>query len=215
MHATCPEFNPTSYPPYADFSGTIPYSAPEALSPALGTNPITSDALHRMDVYSLGVSLYSLFVSGREPYSTAKSGVEQMLLASKGAFWEWEERQYLASIPSMQPNTPATPPPVEQSSTSGVHSQPPSPVSTVSVVQGSNLSRSLSLGLGPRPRRRRTLRSRKTAPREFRKFLSGDPLPPNVEALLRDMVSPDPHLRPDATEILKRLDSMEPEIFEP
>ncbi|KAJ2907572.1 hypothetical protein GGI21_003756, partial [Coemansia aciculifera] len=93
---------------------------------------------------------------------------------------------------------------------------PPSPVSAAASLDYHGLSRSLSLTLGPKPlRRRRTLKSRKAAPREFRTFLSGDPLPANIEALLQSMVSPDPHLRPDAAEILRMLDSIEPDIFEP
>ncbi|KAJ1964483.1 hypothetical protein GGI12_001403 [Dipsacomyces acuminosporus] len=199
MRAECPEFDPNSYPPYADFCGTIPYSAPEALSPALGANLKTKDAIHKMDIYSLGVSLYSLFVSGREPYASVKSSVEQMLFATKGAFWEWEERQYLAAMSSSLPQAPKVPHPLERHNTdAGIRSHP-----------------SLSLELGPRPRRRRTLKSRKAAPREFLRFLSGDPLPPDIESLLRDMANPNPSLRPTAGEILARLDSVEPEIFEP
>ncbi|KAJ2743258.1 hypothetical protein GGI20_003886 [Coemansia sp. BCRC 34301] len=210
----CPEFDPMTFPAYTDFSGTIPYSAPEMLASPAGNNAaLSADKLHKADIYSLGVSLYTLFVSGREPYATVKSSVEQMLLAAKGAFWEWEERYSLASLSNRSPGdtTPASP----LDGPSGRCTQPPSPVSAAATLDH-GLSRSLSLTLGPKPlRRRRTLKSRKAAPREFRTFLSGDPLPTNIEALLQSMVSPDPHLRPDATEILRMLDSIEPDIFEP
>ncbi|KAJ2055651.1 hypothetical protein GGH13_007775 [Coemansia sp. S155-1] len=213
---TCPEFDPASFPAYTDFSGTIPYSAPETLvaSPT-GNNAaaLSADDLHKADVYSLGVSLYTMFVSGREPYATVKSSVEQMLLAAKGAFWEWEERHSISSLPNRSPGNTAPASPLD--GPSGRCTQPPSPVSATATLDH-GLSRSLSLTLGPKPlRRRRTLKSRKATPREFRTFLSGDPLPPNIEALLQSMVSPDPHLRPDATEILRMLDSIEPDIFEP
>ncbi|KAJ2411620.1 hypothetical protein GGI10_004159 [Coemansia sp. RSA 2530] len=154
-----------------------------------------------------------MFVSGREPYATVKSSVEQMLLAAKGAFWEWEERHSLASLPNRSPGNTAPTSPL--GGPSGRCTQPPSPVSGAAALDH-GLSRSLSLTLGPKPlRRRRTLKSRKAAPREFRTFLSGDPLPANIESLLQSMVSADPHLRPDATEILRMLDSIEPDIFEP
>ncbi|KAJ2458161.1 hypothetical protein GGF42_002246 [Coemansia sp. RSA 2424] len=210
----CPAFDPASFPAYTDFSGTIPYSAPETLASPAGNNAaLSADDLHKADIYSLGVSLYTLFVSGREPYATVKSSVEQMLLAAKGAFWEWEERYSLASLPSRSPGNTAPASPLD--GPSGRCTQPPSPVSATAALDH-GLSRSLSLTLGPKPlRRRRTLKSRKAAPREFRTFLSGDPLPANIEALLQSMVSPDPHLRPDATEILRMLDSIEPDIFEP
>ncbi|KAJ2197556.1 hypothetical protein GGH18_001276, partial [Coemansia sp. RSA 530] len=79
----------------------------------------------------------------------------------------------------------------------------------------SGLARSVSLSRHEPLGRRRTLKSRKAAPREFRRFLSGDLLPVNVEALLRDMVDPDPIKRPDAADILRVLDSIESDIFEP
>ncbi|KAJ1943466.1 hypothetical protein EC988_006226, partial [Linderina pennispora] len=173
MRVTCEAFNPNSYPPYVDFSGTVPYSAPEALSPGLER---TAQELHKIDVFSLGVTLYALFVSGRDPFASVKSGLEQMLLAGRGAFWEWEERQALAATPS-----------APQEASGG-------------------LARSLSLG--------RRLR-RRQASQEFRTFLSGEPLPAGVEALLRAMTSPNPDQRPDASAILQALDEMELEIFEP
>ncbi|KAJ2832045.1 hypothetical protein GGI24_001379, partial [Coemansia furcata] len=122
----------------------------------------------------------------------------------------WEERHALASLQNRSPTTaPASP----LDAPKGRCTQPPSPVGGPATLDH-GLSRSLSLG--PKPlRRRRTLKTRKATPREFRCFLSGDPLPANVEALLQSMVSPDPHLRPDATEILRILDSIEPDIFEP
>ncbi|KAJ2607817.1 hypothetical protein H4S08_004685 [Coemansia sp. RSA 1365] len=209
MHLACSEFEPMSYPPYTDFSGTIPYSAPEALASEVPGKLHTNDELHKMDIYSLGVALYSMFVSGREPYAAVKSAVEQMLLASKGAFWEWEERHYLATLQSAAETAPSTP--VDVHPTAGYIDvrSPPSP------SQHSHpLARSLSLG--PKPlTRRRTLKSRKAAPREFRRFLSGDLLPVKVEVLLRDMVNPDPLQRPDAAEILRILDNIEADIFEP
>ncbi|KAI9468338.1 hypothetical protein LPJ78_002555 [Coemansia sp. RSA 989] len=201
MQLTCPSFDAREYPPYTDFSGTIPYCAPEALAPNALAKARSSEELHKMDIYSLGVTLYTLFVSGREPYATVKSAVEQMLLASKGAFWEWEERHYIATLQSAVETAPATPidmKPCTQNPTN----PPPS------------LSRSRSLG--PRPvTRRRTLKSRKAAPREFRRLLSGDILPVAIESLLRDMVDPDPSKRPDAVDILRILDSIESDIFEP
>ncbi|KAJ2843226.1 hypothetical protein IWW36_005635 [Coemansia brasiliensis] len=162
----------------------------------------SAEELHKMDIYSLGVTLYTLFVSGREPYATVKSAVEQMLLASKGAFWEWEERHYIATLQSAAETAPATPIDMQPCLQSNSAESPPS------------LSRSRSLG--PRPvARRRTLKARKAAPREFRRFLSGDILPVAVESLLRDMVDPDPGKRPDAADILRVLDSIESDIFEP
>ncbi|KAJ2310376.1 hypothetical protein H4S02_004197 [Coemansia sp. RSA 2611] len=204
MRLASPGFDPRAYPPYADFSGTVPYSAPEALTPA-------SSSLHKADVFALGVTLYVLFVSGREPFATVKSAVEQMLLVSKGAFWEWEERHSIATLQSAaDPHcTHTLPPPTPVDSHGTLTLPPPSPVEPPHP-----LSRSLSLG--PKPlARRRTLKSRKAAPREFRRFLSGDLLPVSVEALLRDMVNPDPDLRPDAAEILRVLDSIEAQVFEP
>ncbi|KAJ2902933.1 hypothetical protein GGI21_004495, partial [Coemansia aciculifera] len=127
---TCPEFDPASFPAYTDFSGTIPYSAPETLAASsTGNNALQSaDDLHKADIYSLGVSLYTLFVSGREPYATVKSSVEQMLLAAKGAFWEWEERYSLASLPNRSsPGSTAPASPLD--GPSGRCTQPPSPVS--------------------------------------------------------------------------------------
>ncbi|KAJ2487085.1 hypothetical protein IWW37_005380 [Coemansia sp. RSA 2050] len=212
---TCPKFDPASFPAYTDFSGTIPYSAPETLASPAANNAkaLSADELHKADIYSLGVSLYTMFVSGREPYATVKSSVEQMLLATKGAFWGWEERHSLASLPNRSPGNTVPTSPLD--GPSGRCTQPPSPVSGAATLDH-GLSRSLSLTLGPKPlRRRRTLKSRKAAPREFRTFLSGDPLPANIESLLQSMVSADPHLRPDATEILRMLDSIEPDIFEP
>ncbi|KAJ2002339.1 hypothetical protein GGI04_003383 [Coemansia thaxteri] len=211
---TCAELDPASYPAYTDFSGTIPYSAPEMLTPAASKAPGATDP-HKADIYSLGVSLYTLFVSGQEPYATVKSSVEQMLLAAKGAFWEWEERHCLASLPHRLPCSTAPTTPLDGPTRRST--QPPSPVTAAATLAHAGLSRSLSLTLGgpSRPlRRRRTLKSRTAAPREFRTFLSGDPLPPNVEALLQSMVSPDPRLRPDAAEILRMLDSMEADVFE-
>ncbi|KAJ2263451.1 hypothetical protein EV176_006360 [Coemansia sp. RSA 451] len=195
LKQTTASFDPDSYPAYTDFSGTIPYSAPEALG---ASKAWTNDELHKMDIYGLGVTLYTLFVSGREPYATVKSAVEQMLHAARGAFWEWEERH---SIATLQETTPVA----------GVHATvPPSPVEPAS-----GLARSVSLSRHEPLGRRRTLKSRKAAPREFRRFLSGDLLPVNVEALLRDMVDPDPIKRPDAADILRVLDSIESDIFEP
>ncbi|KAJ1667229.1 hypothetical protein EV178_001479 [Coemansia sp. RSA 1646] len=229
MRDACPEFAPLDYPPYTDFSGTIPYCAPESLASSLQTAQ-SADELHKMDVYSLGVTLYTLFVSGREPYATVKSSVEQMLLASKGAFWGWEERHYLTTMPTTAP--PATtaaafaglddhPSPLDAPAARhlGTSTLPSSPVSAAATVgpPWQFLSRSLSTGPGSaKPLvRRRTLRSHKTTPREFRRFLSGDPLPANIEALLCSMVNPDPSKRPDASEILRVLDTIEPDIFEP
>ncbi|KAJ1815495.1 hypothetical protein LPJ75_002348 [Coemansia sp. RSA 2598] len=204
MRRACPELDPPSLPAYTDFSGTIPYSAPEALKVLMPVGCLRSGAdLHKMDVYSAGVTLYTLFVSGVEPYAAVKSSVEQMHLASRGAFWEWEDRHYLTTLPNRSETAPPSP----------VDAATPEPLNEASVVPG--LLRSLSLTLGSKPLgRRRTLRSRKAAPREYKRFLSGDMLPASVEALLRDMVSPDPVLRPDAAAILQRLDSMESEIFE-
>ncbi|KAJ2516066.1 hypothetical protein GGI11_003566 [Coemansia sp. RSA 2049] len=230
MRDTCPGFAPLDYPPYTDFSGTVPYCAPESLaSPMRSEN--SADELHKMDVYSLGVTLYTLFVSGREPYASVKSSVEQMLLASKGAFWEWEERHYLTSMPTaIVPSTANASGALDHSVPgSSLHAPanrhlgrstlPSSPVSAAAAVgpPWQTLSRSLSSGPdSPAPLvRRRTLRSHKATPREFRRFLSGDPLPANIEALLCSMVNPDPSKRPDASEILRVLDTIEPDIFEP
>ncbi|KAJ2554485.1 hypothetical protein EV175_002567 [Coemansia sp. RSA 1933] len=236
MGDACPEFVPSNYPPYTDFSGTIPYCAPESLAPASQNATLSAEELHKMDVYSLGVTLYTLFVGGREPYATVKSSVEQMLLASKGAFWGWEERHYLTTMaPSTAPpamtttafvasedSHPAQATPLDAPSARylGTSTLPSSPVSAVAAVGGlpsRSLSRSLSTGPGSaKPLgRRRTLRSHKTTPREFRRFLSGDPLPANIEVLLCSMVNPDPGKRPDAPEILRILDTIEPDIFEP
>ncbi|KAJ2399736.1 hypothetical protein GGI23_002473 [Coemansia sp. RSA 2559] len=233
MRSACPEFAPLDYPPYTDFSGTVPYCAPESLAASLQTTAQSAEELHKMDVYSLGVTLYTLFVSGREPYATVKSSVEQMLLASKGAFWGWEERHYLTTMPPTtappaiatavsEDRHPAQASPLDAPSTTylGTLTLPSSPVSAAAGVGGPTwrtLSRSLSTGPGSaKPLgRRRTLRSHKSTPREFRRFLSGDPLPANIEALLCSMVNPDPSKRPDASEILRVLDTIEPDIFEP
>ncbi|KAJ1882379.1 hypothetical protein H4R99_002616 [Coemansia sp. RSA 1722] len=203
MRRVCPELDPPSLPAYTDFSGTIPYSAPEALKAFMPLGSLRSGAdLHKMDVYSAGVTLYTLFISGIEPYAAVKSSVEQMHLASRGAFWEWEDRHYLTTLPNRSETAPPSP---TDAATPELQAQ--------SSVPG--LLRSLSLTLGTKSLgRRRTLRSRKAAPREYKRFLSGDMLPTSVETLLRDMVSPDPASRPDATTILERLDSIESEIFE-
>ncbi|KAJ2353544.1 hypothetical protein IWW50_003897 [Coemansia erecta] len=209
MQLASPGFDPRSYPAYTDFSGTIPYCAPEALAPGASSKQHSNDEQHKMDIYALGVTLYALFVSGRSPYATVKSAVEQMLLASKGAFWEWEERHSIATLQSAAETAPSTPIESMQPANMLNATMPPSPVEPVCL-----LSRSVSLG--PKPLvRRRTLKSRKAAPREFRRFLSGDLLPVNIEALLHDMVDPDPSKRPDAADILRVLDSVESEIFEP
>ncbi|KAJ1726413.1 hypothetical protein LPJ61_005202 [Coemansia biformis] len=212
-----PGFEPHQFPPYVDFSGTIPYSAPEALAPSNPAKPHTNDDLHKMDIYSLGVTLYTLFVTGREPYAAVKSAVEQMLLSSKGAFWAWEERHYLSTLQCAAETAPSTPvdarPAAAAATTSLLAPGPPSPAAEPPYHH--QLSRSASLGGPAPPARRRTLKTRKAAPKEFRRFLSGDLLPPNIEALLRAMVSPDPHHRPDAADILRTLDAVEADIFEP
>ncbi|KAJ2161767.1 hypothetical protein GGF46_001186 [Coemansia sp. RSA 552] len=212
MQQQCPGFDPLAYPPYMDFSGTIPYSAPEALAPGAYSKQHGNDELHKMDIYALGVSLYTMFVGGREPYATVKSAVEQMLLASKGAFWEWEERHYLATLQSAAETAPSTPVDVRTAFIDVGYAHTPPPSSPIEPKHP--LSRSLSLG--PKPlTRRRTLKSRKAAPREFRRFLSGDLLPVNIESLLCSMVNPDPLKRPDAAEVLRVLDTIESDIFEP
>ncbi|KAJ1889026.1 hypothetical protein LPJ66_008261, partial [Kickxella alabastrina] len=68
MQRACPEFCPEALPAYTDFSGTIPYSAPEALQFTPGARS-DAGALHKMDIFSAGVTLYTLFVSGLEPYA--------------------------------------------------------------------------------------------------------------------------------------------------
>ncbi|KAJ2720743.1 hypothetical protein GGI07_004424 [Coemansia sp. Benny D115] len=189
--AVCPSFRPLDFPAYTDFSATIPYSSPEALAALTLTKPRTS--LNKMDVYSAGVTLYTLFVSGVEPFAAVKSSVEQMLLASRGAFWEWEDRQYLVELPNRAETAPSSPTELVPQSGGG-------PM---------GLARTMSLS------RRRTLKSRAKAPREYKRFLSGEPLSKDVEALLADMTNPDPAMRPDAAEILHRLNTMEPDMFEP
>ncbi|KAJ2782006.1 hypothetical protein GGI15_003054 [Coemansia interrupta] len=199
MKHVCPALDPASFPAYTDFSGTIPYSAPEALAFNSAGGMRSPTDLHKMDIYSAGVSLYTLFVSGAEPYAAVKSSVEQMLLASRGAFWEWEERHYLTTLPNR------------------ADTAPPSPVETPDTV-GKQLAAGLarSLSLGPKPLgRRRTLRNRDKTPREYKRFLSGELLPTKVEDLLREMTHADPKQRPDATQVLQRLDSMELDVFEP
>ncbi|KAJ2780934.1 hypothetical protein H4R18_003181 [Coemansia javaensis] len=221
-----PGFEPQQYPPYMDFGGTVPYSAPEAL--ANPAKPRSNDELHRMDVYSLGVTLYTLFVGGHEPYATVKSAVEQMLLASRGAFWSWEERHYLAALQSAAETAPSTP--VDARPAAGASAAAAAAASATATATataaghvagppsppaGPPLQLARSVSSGPRPlARRRTLKSRKAEPREFRRFLSGEPLPPAVEDLLRAMVSPDPLQRPDAADILAALDRIEADIFE-
>ncbi|KAJ2795328.1 hypothetical protein H4R21_005153 [Coemansia helicoidea] len=210
-----PGFAPQKYPPYVDYGGTIPYSAPEALAPGAAAKTHTNDELHKMDIYSLGVTLYSLFVSGREPYATVKSAVEQMLLAARGAFWGWEERHCLSTLQSAAETAPSTPVDARPAAADAARLRsPPSPPAEAATPPRHALSRSASLGQAP-PARRRTLKSRKATPKEFRRFLAGDLLPPNVEALLCAMVSPDPAQRPDAADVLRTLDTIEADIFEP
>ncbi|OMJ25247.1 putative serine/threonine-protein kinase KCC4 [Smittium culicis] len=75
---------------YGDIAGTIVYSAPETLSS--GFNPFnqTSGNIGTSDIFSLGVTLFCLFITGRNPYFDVKSNLELMILAKKGTFYSWE-----------------------------------------------------------------------------------------------------------------------------
>ncbi|OLY78217.1 Serine/threonine-protein kinase PLK4 [Smittium mucronatum] len=79
---------------YGDMAGTIVYSSPEVLTD--GFNPFNQDGsldpskTGKSDLFSLGVTLFCLFISGRPPYFSVRSNMELMLLAKKGSFYSWE-----------------------------------------------------------------------------------------------------------------------------
>ncbi|KAG9293887.1 hypothetical protein G9A89_019225 [Geosiphon pyriformis] len=70
--------------------GTPPYSPPELVmqSPFPYSFPV--------DIYSLGVTLYIIGFTAKEPFRNMRNPVELMVWISKGEFWEWEERLRLA-----------------------------------------------------------------------------------------------------------------------
>ncbi|KAJ1912372.1 hypothetical protein H4219_005632 [Mycoemilia scoparia] len=107
------DFDPTTFICYTDHVGTIPHSAPEMLSTTsiLAPQPDNNDQWEEnfdpvvfaaSDVFSLGVSLYILFISAREPYQSIRNGVELMLRAKSGAFWTWEQQNYHQPTPPLQ-----------------------------------------------------------------------------------------------------------------
>ncbi|OMJ09711.1 SNF-related serine/threonine-protein kinase [Smittium culicis] len=75
---------------YADLAGTIAYSAPETLSSGFNPFSQTPGNIGISDIFSLGVTLFCLFITGRNPYFNVKSNLELMILAKKGTFYSWE-----------------------------------------------------------------------------------------------------------------------------
>jgi serine/threonine protein kinase len=73
--------------------GTLPYSPPELL--ATPPHPYS----HPVDIFSLGVTLYVIGITGEEPFRMIRSPVELLVWVRKGGFWEWEERlrQFMTS----------------------------------------------------------------------------------------------------------------------
>ncbi|PVV03942.1 hypothetical protein BB560_001572 [Smittium megazygosporum] len=87
---------------YGDLGATVTYSAPELLSskfdPFTGfnqdTNALNSTLLSSFgssDIYSLGISFYVLFFSGRDPFYSVKNNIQLTILVKNGKFWEWEQ----------------------------------------------------------------------------------------------------------------------------
>lgn len=65
--------------------GTGPYSAPELLN-------LRSTFGSSSDVFSLGVTLYVMGISGRDPFAGVRTA-QMIALLRDGSFWKWEEAQ--------------------------------------------------------------------------------------------------------------------------
>ncbi|KAJ1964027.1 hypothetical protein IWQ62_003051 [Dispira parvispora] len=109
--------------------GTVAYTAPELLNPAMqptttplgGSSAPASPSPPRpptlipapsilrtpqpramaSDIYSMGILFFVAGISGRDPYSWTRNAMELMLTAMKGAFWQCEmQRARLTGIPT-------------------------------------------------------------------------------------------------------------------
>lgn len=76
--------------------GTVAYNAPELVAPS--PHPFGLAA----DVFSAGIVLHTL-ITGREPYSTCRNTVEQMLHVSRGGYWSWASNQLWEQTHLTQP----------------------------------------------------------------------------------------------------------------
>lgn len=76
--------------------GTTAYNAPELV--ACPPHPFGLAA----DVYSAGIVLHTM-ITGKEPYSTCRNSVEQMLHVSRGGYWSWASRHVWDDSQSLPP----------------------------------------------------------------------------------------------------------------
>ncbi|OMH83407.1 Sperm motility kinase Y [Zancudomyces culisetae] len=98
-------FSPKKLLAYGDMPGTIPYSAPELFGREYNVKTLSKvrlstksdDGTNKLvrtfgnsDLFSAGVTLFCLFISGKEPYHLIRNNVELLILAKKGKFLDWE-----------------------------------------------------------------------------------------------------------------------------
>merc|ERR1712072_198024 len=78
--------NPDNPPTEGLGLGTVAYNAPELV--AKPGKPFGLEA----DVFSVGIVLH-VMITGREPYQSCRTTVEQMLHVARGGYWSWAARE--------------------------------------------------------------------------------------------------------------------------